>query len=168
MKLFIFLLLFSPFASADVSSTTCLKAEPTSAHSPPPTYFKYVETLCISDVAWHEEGTGVRFDFAISYESNYSESFPYGRRKSGPFKVSRLLPAKAMQGGFGWVLIWNHRPGYTDCHPPESSLKCSVDFDLRVGGINTPNLFFSAYTQLTQHHAFESHHRGTWTLKYSP
>lgn len=166
MKLIIFLLLLLPFESANASTSTCYKAEPAAGQPAPPSYFQYVETFCISDVEWHEEGNGVRFNFAISYENNYLESWPFGRRKSGPFKVSQLFPRKVLEGGFGWVLIWNHNSGYTDCHPPESSLKCTVDFDLRVGGINTPNLVFSGASQLTQKLAFETTHRGTWTLAY--
>lgn len=173
MKLLILLLLLiAPIenakAEAYVDPSNCYKAEPAIGRSAPPTYFQYVETFCISDVEWYEERNGVRFNFTISFENNYSESWPFGRRQSGPFKVSQLLPRKALQGGFGWMLISNHDSGYSDCKPPESSLKCSVDFDLRVGGIGTPNLVFVGASQLTQRYAIETTHRGTWRLAYRP
>jgi hypothetical protein len=155
-------------AAAAETATTCYKAQPARASAAPPTYFLYDETFCISDIEWREEGDKVRFDFAISYETNYSESWPFGRRQRGPFKLSKLLPLKALEGGFGWVLIWDHNSGYTDCNPPASSLRCRVDFDLRVGGIGTPNLKFSGYSRLTQKRNRDTTHSGTWTLIYQP
>lgn len=167
MKVLILLLLLSPVANAEGLLPACFKSQPNISGDTPPKYFSYVDTFCISNAQWREEGSGVRLEFELSLETNPSESWPPGRRQVGPVQISQLLDKRAMGGGFGWK-VHSHQTYGCNNAPADIRLRCRGEFRLRVGGIGTPNLVFVGDSNLSQRYERDTKSRGSWRLNYVP